>query len=192
MFSVDEGMVGKLINRALDDFDIEGLTKFRDSDKKADKFYYESQAYRGIYSVSKINYGKAVTGFVIDFIDNKEAIQTYNKMNVDYRMTIEDIIGKSRAIMDVKKEALNAAKSTSTVLITGQSGTGKEMFARAIHGHSDRAEGPFVTINCAAIPGELLESELFGYDEGAFTGAKKRSEERRVGKECRSRWSPYH
>ena len=90
-------------------------------------------------------------------------------MNVDHRMTIDDIIGKSRAIMDVKRDALNAAKSTSTILITGQSGTGKEMFARAIHSHSDRSDGPFVTINCAAIPGELLESELFGYDEGAFT-----------------------
>ncbi len=173
MFSVGPDVQGRSIKETLEFFDLETLFDFKKSDRNSDKFYYEYKAYRGIYSIAKIRYGGVVSGYVIDFIDNKEAIQTYNRMNVDHRMTIDDIIGKSRAIMDVKRDALNAAKSTSTILITGQSGTGKEMFARATHSHSDRSDGPFVTINCAAIPGELLESELFGYDEGAFTGAKK-------------------
>ncbi|PLT32742.1 sigma-54-dependent Fis family transcriptional regulator [Bacillus sp. V5-8f] len=85
----------------------------------------------------------------------------------------EKIIGNSDAILSVKKMAGKAAKTPSTVLITGESGTGKELFAEAIHHRSPYAEGPFVSVNCAAIPEHLLEAELFGYEEGAFTGARK-------------------
>ena len=84
-----------------------------------------------------------------------------------------DIVGKSKENLKVKEIALRAARTKSNVLIIGESGTGKELFAHAIHNASDRRGKPFVKINCAAIPGELLESELFGYEEGAFTGAKK-------------------
>lgn len=75
--------------------------------------------------------------------------------------------------MEVKGQAKIAAKSDSNVLILGESGTGKELFAHSIHNDSRRAMGVFVKVNCAAIPAELLESELFGYEEGSFTGAKK-------------------
>jgi len=84
-----------------------------------------------------------------------------------------DIIGRSDAILAKKQEAKQASKTNFSVLITGESGTGKEVFARAIHYASSRSHRPFVSVNCAAIPAELLESELFGYEEGAFTGAKK-------------------
>lgn len=84
---------------------------------------------------------------------------------------LDAILGVSPAILRLKKQVLAITTSSSTVLITGKSGTGKEMFARAIHHESDRREQPFVAINCGAIPDTLLESELFGYTSGAFTGA---------------------
>lgn len=87
--------------------------------------------------------------------------------------TFDNLIGKSRNFIEVKNQAKKAAKSDSNVLILGESGTGKELFAHAIHNKSRRSMGAFVKVNCAAIPIELIESELFGYEEGSFTGAKK-------------------
>ncbi len=84
---------------------------------------------------------------------------------------LDQIIGDSQEVKNLKTKVKRIASSNSTVLITGESGTGKELFARAIHMESDRVDNPFVAINCAAIPDALLESELFGYIKGAFTGA---------------------
>ncbi|HAU5398137.1 TPA: AAA family ATPase [Clostridioides difficile] len=84
---------------------------------------------------------------------------------------IESIIGNSEAMLKVKERTKKLAKSNSTVLITGESGTGKELIARAIHAEGSRWNKPFIAINCAAIPENLLESELFGYIKGAFSGA---------------------
>lgn len=86
---------------------------------------------------------------------------------------IDNIVGQSPRIERLKSVALKVAKSSSTVLLLGESGTGKELIAHAIHNASPRSLGPFVRVNCAALPENLLESELFGYHEGAFTGAKK-------------------
>jgi len=87
------------------------------------------------------------------------------------RYTFDSIFGKSEVIKNLKREGLRAATNQFPVLITGESGTGKELFAQAIHHASPRRPHPFVRINCAAIPRDLLESELFGYEKGAFTGA---------------------
>jgi DNA-binding NtrC family response regulator len=84
------------------------------------------------------------------------------------------IIGKSRPLQEITASIQKAAPTNATVLIHGESGTGKELFARAIHFLSNRKDGPFIAINSAAIPRELLESELFGYERGAFTGAEAR------------------
>ena len=90
------------------------------------------------------------------------------------KYSFENIVGASAAIEKVKELGRKVAKSDTTVLLEGESGTGKEMFAHAVHIASNRALGPFVKVNCAAIPETLFESELFGYQEGAFTGAQKK------------------
>ena len=88
------------------------------------------------------------------------------------RYTMDSIVGVGKAITSLKWQAMKAAATTLPVVIVGESGTGKELFAQAIHNASQRRVHPFVRVNCAAIPKELFESELFGYDRGAFTGAK--------------------
>src|SRR2546425_12029342 len=162
----------------------------------------------------------------------------------------EEIIGASPALQRVLAQVAKVATTDSTVLTLGETGTGKELVARAIHKRSRRSSRAFIRVNCPAIPASLIASELFGHEKGAFTGAVQRrlgrfeaadggtifldeigelppetqiallrvlqereierlrsshpitvdvrvvaatrSEERRVGKECRSRWSPYH
>lgn len=89
------------------------------------------------------------------------------------KYSLENIIGCSHSIVKIKELIKKVAQTKSTVLITGETGTGKEFVAHAIHQSSPRSHHPFIRLNCAAIPSELLESELFGYDEGAFTGAKR-------------------
>ena len=86
---------------------------------------------------------------------------------------INNIIGSSKIIDELKRKALIVSQSPSSVVLTGESGTGKEIFAKAIHFHGNRTSYPFVKINFAAIPENLLEAELFGYIDGAFTGARK-------------------
>jgi len=90
------------------------------------------------------------------------------------KVVLEGLIGDSLVMQNIFKLVLKIARSNATVLIRGESGTGKELIARAIHQRSRRADNPFSAINCAAIPENLLESELFGYERGAFTGADRR------------------
>jgi transcriptional regulator with PAS, ATPase and Fis domain len=115
-----------------------------------------------------------VNGAVISFRDIAEARRLIYLMHEDRcGFTFEDIIGCSPAIEEAKRKAGMVSGSSSTVLISGETGVGKEVFARAIHYGGPRAGGPFIYVNCGAIPENLLESELFGYEGGAFTGALK-------------------
>lgn len=96
------------------------------------------------------------------------------KQQLEDRFSIEGIVGSSGVMQDVLKILKKVCAGNSTVLIHGESGTGKELIARAIHYNSQRKDKPFMAVNCAAIPETLLESELFGYEKGAFTGANAR------------------
>ncbi|MCK5220858.1 MAG: sigma-54-dependent Fis family transcriptional regulator, partial [Candidatus Aminicenantes bacterium] len=101
---------------------------------------------------------------------NTEKENVRLKKALNKRFSFENIIGNSKALQKTLSLVESVANSSSTILITGESGTGKELFAQAIHHASPRKIYPFVRINCAAIPKDLLESELFGYEKGAFTG----------------------
>ncbi|ACN15830.1 sigma-54 dependent transcriptional regulator [Desulforapulum autotrophicum HRM2] len=120
---------------------------------------------------------KSVTKLAEKIDDLKTKVKCYERKLLalsSTRFTFDSILGKSDILVTLKEQAKAAAANSLPVLITGKSGTGKELFAQAIHSYSLRKRDPFVKINCAAIPKDLLESEFFGYDEGAFSGARKK------------------
>lgn len=120
-------------------------------------------------------------GFVEDFLEQvdtvgdtvKFGIKRKSNQHTKAKYSIDDIKGSSAVIQEMKEDIRAVAKSGSTVLITGETGTGKELVAHSIHRLSQRSLFHFVSLNCAAIPNELFESELFGYEEGSFTGADR-------------------
>lgn len=122
-----------------------------------------------------------IQGSVAIIHDLTEINEIYRKLdqakqiirNLEAKYTFDDIVGSSEVLLNAIEKAKIAAETPATVIIRGESGTGKELFAHAIHNASNRKYAQFVRVNCAAISESLLESELFGYDEGAFTGASK-------------------
>lgn len=128
-----------------------------------------------------INDGRRIVGAVATFQEASGIVQIEHRMRKEAteqkfrsRLTFANILGETATIRQKKDLARKFAGSDLTVFINGPSGTGKELFAQGIHHASKRSSGPFVAINCGALPQSLLESELFGYAEGAFTGAKRK------------------
>ncbi|MBZ4687577.1 MAG: hypothetical protein PWQ96_1553 [Clostridia bacterium] len=124
--------------------------------------------------------GQDLVGGVISFRRTSNILEDERRLrsrtvneNHQARYKLKDIIGCSEAIQKIKVKAERYAKSNSTILIYGETGTGKEMLAHGIHCASGRSNGPFISVNCAAFPETLLQAELFGYEEGAFTGSRK-------------------
>ncbi|NQS76575.1 MAG: sigma 54-interacting transcriptional regulator [Peptococcaceae bacterium] len=121
----------------------------------------------------KVNDGPTA-GVVATFRDFKETQRlAYEIMSTQEMVDFENLIGVSKAFIKVKTKAIKKSPGNQTILLVGESGTGKEVFARAIHAGGPYGQKPFVSINCGAIPENLLETELFGYDEGAFPGARR-------------------
>lgn len=134
-----------------------------------------------IYNRIPIIVNEEIVGAVAIFQDINILQETERKIRREFytkglyaKYTFDNIDGVSRNISTVKSYAEKFSKTNATVLIKGETGTGKEMFAQSIHNASLRSNGPFVAVNCASLPENLLESELFGYVEGAFTGALKK------------------
>lgn len=169
-------LVGKSIETVTEDSAfMEAIKIGREFEKKEIIFRRREENVRLPVKMQPILANQQVVGVVALIKDIKKArdFKNYVKGHEDNEAQQIKILGNSDSIKTLKQQVQRVAKSDSTVLIRGESGTGKELFARAIHTESERNKGPFVAINCAAIPETLLESELFGYEEGSFTGAKK-------------------
>ncbi len=174
LFKIDENIADKMnIRDFIGDFDFTLLENECVGVKNIEFIYNRAKhRFRGVFDANIINLENKNFGFLFTFSNLSEVLNIVNDITTGNIMTnFDDIIGNSISFKNVKLKAERAARSTSTILIQGESGTGKELFARAIHLHSYQNNGPFIAINCAAIPEQLLESELFGYEEGAFTGA---------------------
>ncbi|WP_066070867.1 sigma-54 interaction domain-containing protein [Alkalithermobacter thermoalcaliphilus] len=174
IFKLKSNIENKSIFKILDFITLEDIKNLKKHKVISFNFNKESYIFSGICNINPIIVDETIKGYVLYFTDKLSTIKDFNKITTgEYNVRFSNIIGISDAIKNVKRKADIASKSFSTVLITGESGTGKELLARAIHNNSERSKNSFIAINCAAIPDTLLESELFGYEEGAFTGAKK-------------------
>lgn len=167
--------VGKRINCIFPDFVVDGKVHVPNYEKREIRGLLGNKHEIVCYVSTNIIEDKdgKVIGGIVTISDSKDIKKIVSNMIDNKSVHFSDIIGRSGAISSSKQKAEIAASGYSTIMIRGESGTGKELFARAIHSSSPMSDGPFIAINCAAIPETLLESELFGYDSGAFTGAKK-------------------
>ncbi|MGE0078055.1 MAG: sigma-54-dependent Fis family transcriptional regulator [Bacteroidales bacterium] len=157
---------GKIINTLLNE------QPFIDQECKLDVKDLKERFLFNSYLIK--NESNEILGYLLTFRPYSRMINLVNRYTgLQANYTFEDIIAKSHSMSELVTYAKTVANSPSTILITGESGTGKEVFAQAIHNASERSESAFVAVNCGAISPTLIESEIFGYEEGAFTGAKK-------------------
>lgn len=177
LFQMDEAAILKLdMNVVLKEIDVVGnilinKRKFSYSDitltigsKQIDCFL----------DITPVVFNEKVMGAVLVIRESKQVRKEINKLaGFRANYTFDKIITKNKTMLELINTARRIAKTNCSVLIEGESGTGKELFAQSIHNDSQRRNGPFIAINCAAIPKELVESEFFGYETGSFTGAIK-------------------
>lgn len=153
---------------------IRGITYEETRNDKGDKislWKINNKDTRVIYNISKIKLNDNESGIFLSFDIMEELVNITKSYKDKIQIRFEDIIGNSDPMLKSIEKSKIAAKTDSTILLKGDTGTGKELFARSIHNESLRQDGPFIAINCASLPENLIESELFGYEKGAFTGA---------------------
>ena len=171
------GVIGRHIQEVVD-YRPDILNVLASGEGYTDKEFFHKSPKRSLHLIKTAvpirDENGGIVGVVDVFREAKRVRQMVNQMiGAHANFTFDDFVGRTTEIQDVLRLARAAAESSSNVLILGESGTGKEILAQAIHNGSRRKEGPFVAVNCAAIPRELIESELFGHEEGAFTGARR-------------------
>lgn len=175
-FQTVQGEISDMTEMDLADFiDDEGLIKDV-LDEKADNIVRELNIGEGNYIVKiyrKKFRDSSMHGKILVFDDISELSSLADKKHYSSFITFKDLIYESPLMQKAVKTAMEFSQMDVEILITGESGTGKELFTRAIHNMSDRREKPFIAINCSSLPEQLLESELFGYEAGSFTGAVK-------------------
>lgn len=138
------------------------------SSTKASQKYCVTDRFEGLIKLSPLKVENEITGYSLLINRKEDSLESLSKLN-----TLDAIITNNSEMNRIKNIIKKLANSKSAVLITGETGTGKELVAKALHYCGDRANSPFIPINCANIPDSLFESELFGYEEGSFTGARK-------------------
>ena len=179
ILNLDRDMRNKHIKKLFHDFDSRILLN---ENSNLNRYYERELRYVNdsdptlllLSNITLMYENNMVTGAVISFRKKEELkIMAKKIIGEGKDRTFQAIKGTSDELTDIKKRMKRVANTDSTIMIRGETGTGKSMFARAIHEQSHRGNKPFITVNCAAIPATLIESELFGYEEGAFTGARK-------------------
>jgi sigma-54 dependent transcriptional regulator, acetoin dehydrogenase operon transcriptional activator AcoR len=171
----ENDLLGKPIFQFIPELAIgKGLNSFQTVNYQKGYIKIKKSIFQIIYSFIPIRISDEVKGAILVFQIFEDANKITHKINEARNLVMfNDLLGTSKIFHETKLKAQLAAKNDSTIFLLGESGTGKELFSKAIHSASKRNKGPFVVINCAAIPDSLLESELFGYERGAFTDARK-------------------
>ena len=166
---------GQHINDIFPEFSVPKVLNFGQQYAEQEiKYKNKEEICQFISTITPIKKDQEIIGLVISFRSIREMRKLAGRLiREDRKYSLNGILGTSKTMTMLKQKMQLVAATDSTILITGESGTGKELFARAIHEESHRKNGPFIAINCGAIPETLLESELFGYEEGAFTGASR-------------------
>lgn len=170
-------IIGKYIKEVIDDSSFDEVVKTKKSIIRKLIKLEENYIVLSIYPIANLGNVKSYIVLLKEFTDTEQQQNNLRKQILSKghiaKYNFDDIIGQSNIVNNTKEAAQKMALSDSSILIHGESGTGKELFAQAIHNNSKRKDYQFIAVNCGAIPENLLESELFGYAEGAFTGAKK-------------------